>query len=95
MKIDRTRDGVRIAVRVQPRASRTEIAGPYGEGVKVRLAAPPVEGEANRELVEFLAKALGVPRSSVRIARGERSRSKTVEIEGVDPERLRRALSGR
>lgn len=93
MKIERTADGVRLAVRVQPRASRTELAGPYGEGVKVRLASPPVEGEANRELVEFLAEALGVSRAAVRIARGARSRSKTVEVEGVGPERVRRALS--
>lgn len=94
MKLERTNDGVRLVVRVQPRASRTELAGPYGEGIKVRLAAPPVEGEANRELVQFLAKTVGVPRSCVRIARGERSRSKTVEIEGVGPRRVRRALGG-
>lgn len=83
---------VRFEVRVQPRASRTEVAGPYGDALKVRLAAPPVEGAANRELVAFLARALGVPKSAVRIVRGETRRSKLVEVEGRGEEDVRRLL---
>ncbi len=80
----------RIAVRVQPRASRTEIAGAYGDAVKIRVAAPPVDGAANAELVAFLAKRLGVPKSNVQIVKGERGRDKLIEIDGVSDEDARR-----
>jgi len=75
--------GVRFEVRVQPRASRTEVAGTHGDALKIRLAAPPVEGAANSELVAFLAGQLKVSKSAVRIVKGERGRNKLVEIEGV------------
>ncbi len=84
---------VRIRVRVQPRASRTALVGEHGDAWKVRVAAPPVEGAANRELIRFLAKRLGVPPSRLRVASGERSRTKVMEIEGVDPARVRDALA--
>jgi uncharacterized protein len=74
---------VRFAVHVQPRASRTEIAGIHGTALKVRLHSPPVEGAANDELISFLAKILTVPKRSVRIISGLSSRSKTVEVDGV------------
>lgn len=74
---------VRFAVRVQPRASRSEIAGVHGDAMKVRLSAPPVDGAANAALVELIAEALGVGRRAVRIVSGESSRSKVVEVEGV------------
>lgn len=80
------RDGdgsVRFVVRVQPRASRSEIAGVHGDAMKVRLSAPPVDGAANAALVELIAEALGVGRRAVRIVSGESSRSKVVEVEGV------------
>lgn len=85
---------LRFEVRVQPRASRTEVAGPHGAGVKIRLAAPPVDGAANAELVAFVAGELGVPRSAVRIVQGQRSRSKLIEVEGAARERLRAFLAG-
>jgi uncharacterized protein (TIGR00251 family) len=74
---------VRFAVHVQPRASRTEIAGIHGTALKVRLHSPPVEGAANDELIAFLAKILTVPKRSVRIISGLSSRKKTVEVDGV------------
>jgi uncharacterized protein len=78
------RDGsVRFAVRVQPRASRSEIVGVHGDAMKIRLSAPPVDGAANEALVELIAGALGVGRRAVRIVSGESSRSKVVEVEGV------------
>lgn len=80
------RDGdgsVRFAVRVQPRASRSEIVGVHGDAMKVRLSAPPVDGAANEALVELIAEELGVGRRAVRIVSGESSRSKVVEVEGV------------
>jgi uncharacterized protein (TIGR00251 family) len=83
VRIEARGDGVLFEVWVQPRASRTEVAGTHGEAVKVRLAAPPVEGAANAELIAFLAKQLGVSRSAVRIVKGERGRNKVVEVEGI------------
>lgn len=74
---------VRFEVRVQPRAARNEVVGVYGDAIKIRLSAPPVDGAANEELVIFLASIFAVPRRSVRILAGEASRSKVVEIDGV------------
>ncbi|NYI46797.1 hypothetical protein BJ993_003877 [Nocardioides aromaticivorans] len=73
-----------LSVRVQPGASRTGVAGPTGpEGaeLKVRLASPPVDGRANEELVRWLARELGVPRSAVTLVRGQTSRSKQLRID--------------
>jgi uncharacterized protein (TIGR00251 family) len=69
-----------LAIRVQPNASVTEVAGEYGEELKVRLAAPPVDGRANEALVTFLARALGVPKASVSVRRGQSGRSKTIRV---------------
>ena len=74
---------VRVAVHVQPRASRSEIIGQYGAALKVRLQAPPVDGAANEALVTLLAARLGVPRRAVRVVAGASSRAKTVEVEGT------------
>ena len=79
-----TPTGIRLRVRVQPRASRTEIAGLHGDAVKVRLAAPPVNGAANEALARFIARHLGVRRSAVRIESGAASRSKIIEVDGID-----------
>lgn len=82
---------VRLSVRAQPRASRSEVAGEHDGALKVRLAAPPVDGEANRELVRFLAKLLDVARSRVTVVAGETGRNKVVEVAGLtvaDVERL-------
>jgi uncharacterized protein (TIGR00251 family) len=76
-------DSVRFAVRVQPRASRSEIVGVHGDAMKIRLSAPPVDGAANDALIELLAGALGVARRAVRVVSGASSRSKVVEVEGV------------
>ncbi len=74
---------MRFDVRVQPRATRSEIVGEYGDALKVRLSAPPVDGAANEALVDFLAKELGVARRDVRIVSGASSRAKTVEVAGA------------
>jgi len=88
------KDGVvSFAVRVQPRASRDEIAGECQEGLKIRLTAPPVDDRANEALRRLLAASLKVPLSAVRIASGERSRSKRVEVRGVTAGAIR-ALAG-
>ena len=84
--IQATASGVTVRLRVQPRASRTEVAGTLGDELKIRVAAPPVDGEANEELLRFLAKRLGVPRSAVTIVSGSGSRSKVAAVEGIGPE---------
>jgi uncharacterized protein len=72
-----------LELHVQPGAARTEFAGEYGGRVKVRLAAPPVDGKANAALVEFLAEYYGVPKRNVRIVAGASSRRKRIVIEGA------------
>jgi uncharacterized protein (TIGR00251 family) len=85
-------DGTRLALRVQPRASRNEVAGPHGDALKVRLAAPPVDGAANEALVRFLADALQLPRASVTLVGGLSSRSKAVQVAGLAPAEVARRL---
>lgn len=85
----RESDGVLIfMVRVQPRASRNEIDGEWQGALRVRLTVPPVEGRANEALRRFLATHLNVPVGAVKIASGERSRLKRVEVQGVRPEQV-------
>lgn len=77
--------GTRFAVRVQPRASRTELDGAWQDSLRVRIAAPPVDGEANDALVRFLARRLSIGRGAVRIVAGESGRSKRIEVAGLTP----------
>ncbi len=70
---------------VAPRASRTTLAGIHDGALKIRLAAPPVDGAANEELVAFLSRLLGVAKSAVSIVAGQSSKRKTVEAEGLKP----------
>ena len=78
---------------MQPRASRTEVVGVHGDAIKLRVAAPPVEGEANEEVVRFIAKELGVSATHVTIVAGGTSRRKTVEVHGVDATRVQQVLT--
>jgi len=75
--------GIVLEVLVQSRASRTRVAGEHGGRLKIQLAAPPVDGEANAALVEFLADALGVRKADVAIVRGETGRRKTIRVAGA------------
>jgi uncharacterized protein (TIGR00251 family) len=75
--------GFRITFHVQPKASRTELAGKHGDAVKVRIQAPPVDGEANAELLRFVATSLGVSGREVELISGASSRRKVVEVRGV------------
>ncbi len=84
--------GVRLLVRVQPRASRTEVAGPHGDALRIRLTAPPVDGAANRELTAFIARRLKRPKSSVTVLRGETGRLKSLSIPEIDPAEVVAAL---
>src|SRR5258707_1102051 len=87
-----TKTGVQLVLQVQPKAARTELVGPHGDALRLRVAAPPVDGAANRVVIEFLADRLSVPRRSIRIAAGETSRRKRVEIDGITLAAARLAL---
>ena len=88
-------DGIEIVCQVQPRASRSRVVGRHGDAIKIQLAAPPVDGAANRALIELCAELLGVARSAVVIAGGERSRHKLVRVRGVTLAQAEQALLSR
>lgn len=89
-------DGVQLSVKLQPRASRQQVAGVHGAELKISVTAPPVDAAANRALVEFLAEVLEVSRSGIELIRGHTSRHKTLLIHGLTAEtvveRLQRHL---
>jgi uncharacterized protein (TIGR00251 family) len=88
LEIQEREGAMMFLVRVQPRASRDEIAGEMGGALKVRLCAPAVEDRANEALIEFLAQLLKTPRSAVRILSGDRSRTKRMEVRGVTRQQI-------
>lgn len=84
----------RTTVYVQPRAASTTVAGMHDGCVKIRLAAPPVDGAANAALIEFIARRLDIARSRVRVVAGLSSRRKVLEIDGVGADVVAAALRG-
>ena len=82
----------RLAIRVQPRAKRSEVVGERAGAVVVRVAAPPVDGKANAAVCTLVARAAGVPRSAVTVVHGAGARDKLLEVSGVDLATLRRSL---
>lgn len=74
-----------LTLHIQPGAKKTEISGLHGDALKIRLAAPPVDGKANAALIEFVADRLGVAKSAVRLKSGEASRRKVIEISPAVP----------
>ena len=82
----------RVSLKVVPGASKSELAGKHGDAIKIRLAAPPVDGKANAALVVFLADKLGVAKSAVRVVTGDTSRLKLVEVDGIESAELARRL---
>ena len=77
-----SKQGVLLSIRVLPRAAHTACAGIHGEALKIRIAAPPVKGAANRELIRFLADQLSLPTAAVRIASGEGGRTSACMSKG-------------
>ena len=90
-------DDLVLEVRVQPRASRSEIAGLHGERLRIRLQAPPVDGKANAALVEFMADLFAIPRARVTIEHGLTGRDKRLRLQGVPslPAPLESLLGGK
>lgn len=93
LEIRDTPAGATFAVRLHPRARKNAITGELDGALKLALTAPPVEGKANQACVEFLAKALRVPRLSITIASGESSRRKVIRVAGLSALELRKRLA--
>ena len=85
-------NGVTFAVKVHPRAKKDAITGELGDVLKVSLTAPPIDGKANQACIEFCAKLLKVPRSSVTIASGQSSRQKVIRVIGLSAEEVRKRV---
>ncbi len=97
--VHETKDGTVLSVHIQPNASRTECVGLHGEALKIRVAAPPVDGSANEEVIRFLARTLTIPVSAVSIESGLSGRRKRILLKGVTSDsaasRLHAAISTR
>jgi len=78
-------EAVILKVYLQPKSSKNEIVGPFRDGIKVKITAPPVEGKANEGLIRFLAKEWGIPSSEIEILRGHHSHEKTLKISAQNP----------
>jgi len=85
---------VTFAVKVHSRAKKNAITGQLGDSLKIALTAPPVEGKANEACIEFFAKLLKVPRSSVSIAAGQTSRNKVIRVAGLSAKQVQDRLVG-
>ena len=86
--------GVEVSVFCQPKAARSALIGMHGGALKAKVKAPPVEGRANRALLDLLAGALGVPRGRLTLVSGEQSRNKRIRVDGVDAESALAAILG-
>jgi uncharacterized protein (TIGR00251 family) len=85
-------NGVTLRLHIQPGAKKTEVVGLHGEALKIRLAAPPVDGKANTCLMAFLADQLGVAKAAISLVSGDTSRAKRVRISSVDPALVKKVL---
>jgi uncharacterized protein len=84
--------GATFAVKVHPRAKRNAVTGEVGDALKLALTAPPVDGKANEACIDFFAKLLKVPRSSVTIASGQNSRNKVIRVAGLSADAIKKRL---
>ena len=90
--IQNSPNGATFAVKVHPRAKKNAITGEVGDALKLALTAPPVDGKANEACIDFFAKLLNLPRSSVTIAAGQTSRNKVIRVAGLSAEEVRKRL---
>jgi len=93
VKLSATDNAISFAVRVQPRASKSGVVGEHDGALKIRLAAPPVDGEANEELVRLLAKLFDAPRQRIAILSGQTSKNKIVRVSGISVEEVEKVLA--
>ena len=91
--IHESADALTFAVKVHPRARKNAVTGELGDAFKLSLTAPPIDGRANEACIEFFAKLLKVPRSSITIASGQSSRNKVIRVAGLSAEELRKRMT--
>lgn len=92
MPFKETKDGVILQVKVQPKAKKDEIIGLEGQALKVRVKAPPEKGKANEACIKLLAKFFGIPKSQLKLLRGETSRQKVVSVLGLKVAEIKKRL---
>jgi len=92
LNLKEDKNGVVFTVKVQPRSSKNEICGIYGGAVKIKLTSPPVEGEANESLINFLSKSLNISKGQIEIIGGHKSKNKLIKMRGVKRERIEECL---
>lgn len=85
-------DGVRFRVHLTPRSSKEAVGGLYGDALKIKVKAPPVDGKANEALLKLLSKKIGVPAAKISIASGLTGRTKTIRVEGLGPDEVKARL---
>lgn len=85
-------EGIILALHIQPGAKKTEIVGLHGDALKIRLAAPPVDGKANEALIAYVAEQLGIPRHQIELISGQTSRGKRIRITGIAREKVENIL---
>ena len=93
VKVEQSREGVTLSVKVHPKAKRERISGLLGDALKLEITAPPINGRANEACISFFSKFLKVPRSSITIAAGLGSRNKVIRITGISADAVERALA--
>jgi len=86
---DQTKKALTLNIKVEPRSSRAGIVGSYGDALKVKLTSPPVEGKANMELIEVLAREFGIKKKDVQIVSGHNSKNKVVKLSGVTENKVK------
>jgi hypothetical protein len=93
IKIHNSSDGVSFAIKIHPHARKNAVTGELGDALKVSITAPPAGGKANQACIEFLASLLQVPRSSVSITSGLKSRKKTIRVTGLTSDEVQKRLT--
>lgn len=88
-------DGVALTLHIQPGAKRSECVGEHGSALKIRLAAPPVDGKANEALLQFIGEKLGIPKRQIELISGATSRAKRVRVTGLAAEAIAKRLAER
>ena len=93
LEIKPCKSGIQFSAAIQPRASRNQILGIHNHCLKIKLTSPPVDGAANQACIKFLAKAFGISPSRIAIVKGETSRNKTIQFEGMDSKTFTNTLA--
>ena len=94
LQVSETRAGLTVRLHVLPRAKISEIAGLHNGALKIKITAPPVDDAANRAVIEFFSKLLGISRSSLKILAGNKSREKILQVQGISRTGFLSRLSG-